>query len=59
MQPRVDRLVGFHRIDTPRRTTIDNVRDRTMAKREHRVPALEASRGGAQKFRAMFAPLPI
>jgi len=48
MRPHADRLVSFHRIDTPRRITIDNVRDRTMAKREHprARPADKSWRGG-------------
>jgi hypothetical protein len=41
-------LVSFHRIDTPRSTTIDNVRDRSMAKGEHQRarPGDKSWRGG-------------
>jgi len=42
-------IVGeLHRIDTPRSTTIDDVRDRTMAKREqeHARPGVKSWRGG-------------
>jgi hypothetical protein len=58
-------IVGeLHRIDTPRSTTIDDVRDRTMAKREQerarpgdkswqggRVPGF-CCRGGARETKA-------